>query len=96
LIDSTSIAYAIAAIIGMVFYIWNGWPDGVDFNPQKAFNTLIRGGAISIIGSAAILAQYGLSVELLGVAFMAGFTLDAGLKKVSDTLVPTIKPTAPE
>jgi hypothetical protein len=87
LIDYTSIAYAIAAIVGMIFYIWNSWPSNEAFNPQKAFNTVIRGGAISILTSAVALAPFGLNIGLIGIAFMMGFTFDAGLKKASDSFV---------
>ena len=89
--DFTAIVYAIAAIVGMVLYIWNSWPNGEAFNPQKAFNTLVRGGALSILTSAVAFASFGVNAGLLSIAFMMGFTFDAGLKKASDTFAPTIK-----
>jgi F0F1-type ATP synthase assembly protein I len=81
-----SLVYAIAAIVGLCFYVWNCWPSTEPFNPQKAFSSLIRGGAFSIILSAVAFSNAGLSLESVFLAFLMGFTFDAGLKKAQDSL----------
>ncbi|MFA5306638.1 MAG: hypothetical protein WC365_04255 [Candidatus Babeliales bacterium] len=84
-----TIVYAVAALIGMALYMWNSWPSNEAFNPQKAINTVIRGGGLSIILAAIAFAPMGINVTLVGMAFMMGFTFDAGLKKLSDAYAPT-------
>ncbi len=87
----TSIVYALAALAGLATYVWWKWPNDEEFNPKKAFESLIRGGAFSVLLSSFMFAANGLDLTNLVFAYGSGLTLDAGFKSIMDSTPTSIK-----
>jgi fatty acid desaturase len=90
------IIYALLALWGSLIYVFIGWKrSGEPFNEVKMYDTLVKGGLISIIVAAAALAPAGYSFLPMMTAFWMGLTFDAGIRAVSKVVVPAEPTPAP-
>ena len=89
----TIIVYVAVALAGMVYYQYQGWrASGEAFDLSKFVDTAASSGSFAILGSAAGLAQAGLSLSPEGLgALAAAFMLAAGIDTVWNKSLKTLK-----
>lgn len=83
------IVYAVAALVGLELYAYAGWKaKKVPFDVSKVLDTFMSSGVIAMVGSAAGLAEAGISFGGL----LAAFTMGAGLDTIANKMIKATKP----